>query len=287
MARSLALSALGPRTIMTWRSRGRSGHIRFAAAGRGVHAHELQSVERRTPRSPKGLVFGRAIELEPEGRALPQPPPLPSSPSGEAAYPASTKTLESVRAGSHQSRSGWRRHARLESTPSTLFEPRLSSSQDSPDRCSGGGQDGEKKPPPTHRRVLPEVKAVDKHADVVGLGLGDEKDITVNGLEAVKRCERVYLEAYTSVLGVPKERLEALYGREVVVADREFVEQGIDGMLNEALKMDVAFLVRPTPFAIRARNPADEPPHPQVGGGGGGESKIQNRRVPRSPSSEP
>lgn len=79
---------------------------------------------------------------------------------------------------------------------------------------------------------------------VVGLGLGDEKDITVNGLEAVKKCERVYLEAYTSILGVPKERLEAIYGREVVVADREFVEQGIDGMLNEALKMDVAFLVR-------------------------------------------
>ena len=79
---------------------------------------------------------------------------------------------------------------------------------------------------------------------VVGLGLGDEKDITVNGLEAVKKCERVYLEAYTSILGVPKERLEALYGREVVVADREFVEQGIDGMLNEALEMDVAFLVR-------------------------------------------
>lgn len=79
---------------------------------------------------------------------------------------------------------------------------------------------------------------------VVGLGLGDERDITVNGLEAVKKCERVYLEAYTSILGVPKERLEALYGREVVVADREFVEQGIDGMLNEALEMDVAFLVR-------------------------------------------
>ena len=27
------------------------------------------------------------------------------------------------------------------------------------------------------------------------------------GLEAVKRCERVYLEAYTSILLVPKERL--------------------------------------------------------------------------------
>jgi len=84
---------------------------------------------------------------------------------------------------------------------------------------------------------------------VVGLGLGDEKDITVNGLEAVKKCKRVYLEAYTSILGVPKERLEAIYGREVVVADREFVEQGIDGMLNEALTMDVAFLVVGDAFA--------------------------------------
>ena len=68
---------------------------------------------------------------------------------------------------------------------------------------------------------------------VIGLGLYDEKDITVRyglseivcilavcslvactpsmlfrrGLEAVKQCSRVYLEAYTSVLMVPKERL--------------------------------------------------------------------------------
>lgn len=35
---------------------------------------------------------------------------------------------------------------------------------------------------------------------VVGLGLGDVKDITVKGLEIVKKCDRVYLEAYTSIL---------------------------------------------------------------------------------------
>lgn len=35
---------------------------------------------------------------------------------------------------------------------------------------------------------------------IVGLGLGDCKDITVKGLEIVKHCERVYLEAYTSIL---------------------------------------------------------------------------------------
>lgn len=42
---------------------------------------------------------------------------------------------------------------------------------------------------------------------LIGLGLGDAKDITVKGLEAVRRCSRVYLEAYTSVLTVGKEAL--------------------------------------------------------------------------------
>jgi diphthine synthase len=42
---------------------------------------------------------------------------------------------------------------------------------------------------------------------LIGLGLGDEKDITVRGLEAVKSCEKIFLESYTSVLGVDKNRL--------------------------------------------------------------------------------
>ncbi|OWK05016.1 DPH5, partial [Cervus elaphus hippelaphus] len=42
---------------------------------------------------------------------------------------------------------------------------------------------------------------------MIGLGLGDAKDITVKGLEVVRRCSRVYLEAYTSVLTVGKEVL--------------------------------------------------------------------------------
>ena len=43
---------------------------------------------------------------------------------------------------------------------------------------------------------------------IIGLGLGDEKDITVKGLEIVKKCEEIYLEAYTSILGVNKAKLE-------------------------------------------------------------------------------
>ena len=42
---------------------------------------------------------------------------------------------------------------------------------------------------------------------LIGLGLGDAADITVKGLQAVKSCSRVYLEAYTSILTVGKEAL--------------------------------------------------------------------------------
>ena len=52
---------------------------------------------------------------------------------------------------------------------------------------------------------------------LVGLGLGDAKDITVKGLEAVRRCRKVYLEAYTSVLTVGKEALVGRCRRPVCV----------------------------------------------------------------------
>ncbi|NXF03213.1 DPH5 synthase, partial [Smithornis capensis] len=83
---------------------------------------------------------------------------------------------------------------------------------------------------------------------LVGLGLGDAKDITVKGLEAVRRCRRVYLEAYTSVLTVGKEALEEFYGKELILADREMVEQEADNLLKEADVCDVAFLVVGDPF---------------------------------------
>lgn len=35
---------------------------------------------------------------------------------------------------------------------------------------------------------------------IIGLGLGDPKDVTVKGFEIIKSCDRVYLESYTSIL---------------------------------------------------------------------------------------
>lgn len=47
---------------------------------------------------------------------------------------------------------------------------------------------------------------------LVGLGLADETDITIKGLEVVKKAEKVFLEAYTSILLVDKEKLVSLPG---------------------------------------------------------------------------
>jgi len=42
---------------------------------------------------------------------------------------------------------------------------------------------------------------------LIGLGLGDEKDISVKGLEAIQKSKLVYLESYTSILGVDRSKL--------------------------------------------------------------------------------
>ncbi|KAI3776490.1 hypothetical protein L1987_46275 [Smallanthus sonchifolius] len=88
---------------------------------------------------------------------------------------------------------------------------------------------------------------------IIGLGLGDEKDITVRGLEAVKKSQKVYIESYTSLLsfGISQDgisTLEKLYGKALIVADREMVEEKVDDMLLEARQFDVAFLVVGDPF---------------------------------------
>ncbi|KAI8067628.1 diphthine synthase [Gilbertella persicaria] len=83
---------------------------------------------------------------------------------------------------------------------------------------------------------------------VIGLGLGDEKDITVAGLEAVKSSERIYLEAYTSILTVGKEKLEEYYEKPVVIADREMVESDSDTILANADTVNVSFLVVGDPY---------------------------------------
>lgn len=75
----------------------------------------------------------------------------------------------------------------------------------------------------------------------IGLGLNDEKDISLKGLEIVKKCDVVYLETYTSLLQCDISMLEKLYGKKIIYADRELVEKKADEILKKG--KDVAFLV--------------------------------------------
>ncbi|GLV39599.1 Diphthamide methyltransferase [Carabus blaptoides fortunei] len=79
-------------------------------------------------------------------------------------------------------------------------------------------------------------------------GLGDCKDVTMKGFEVIKKCDRVYLEAYTSILTVGVEELEEYYGRKLIIADRDLVEQGADDILEGSQNCDVALLVVGDPF---------------------------------------
>jgi diphthine synthase len=78
---------------------------------------------------------------------------------------------------------------------------------------------------------------------VVGLGLGDEKDVTIRGLEAIKNSDKIFLECYTSILSVDKIKLEEYYGKEIIIADRDFVECRADEIYLPAKEGNVAMLV--------------------------------------------
>ena len=78
---------------------------------------------------------------------------------------------------------------------------------------------------------------------LIGIGLSTEKDITVKGLEIVKKCDKVYLESYTSLLQCSVKDLEQFYDQEIIIANREMTEQGDEKIISEAKKKDVAFLI--------------------------------------------
>ena len=77
---------------------------------------------------------------------------------------------------------------------------------------------------------------------MIGIGLGNEKDISVKGLEIIKNADIIYLESYTSKLGCSVSDLEKFYCRKIIKADRELVEKKRE-ILDYAGNKDVAFLI--------------------------------------------
>ena len=85
---------------------------------------------------------------------------------------------------------------------------------------------------------------------LIGLGLCNEKDITVRGLEYIKQSDYIYMEYYTSILGIDSTKLEEYYEKKIILADREMIEIGFDKeILEKAKSSKVSLLVVGDPFS--------------------------------------
>ena len=82
---------------------------------------------------------------------------------------------------------------------------------------------------------------------LIGIGLNDEKDISVRGLEIIRNCDAIYLESYSSLLNCSIPDLERFYGKKIVAADRKLVEQS-EEILDAAARGNAALLVIGDPW---------------------------------------
>ncbi|MFB6361934.1 MAG: diphthine synthase [Halobacteriales archaeon] len=84
---------------------------------------------------------------------------------------------------------------------------------------------------------------------LVGLGLYDERSITLKGRDAVRAADRVFIEQYTSRLaGASVADLEAFHDVEIEVRDRAGVEQSPQTVLESAESGAAVFLVGGDPL---------------------------------------
>src|SRR3989344_5369148 len=77
---------------------------------------------------------------------------------------------------------------------------------------------------------------------LIGLGLNDEKDISIKGLEIVKNADIVYLENYTSSLQCSKQALDKFYGKEIQLLEREVLEDAT-AILSQAAYNNIVLLI--------------------------------------------
>jgi diphthine synthase len=83
---------------------------------------------------------------------------------------------------------------------------------------------------------------------LIGLGLHDERDLSLKGLDALRKSDRVYFESYTSRFNGRMGKLQELAGKKIVVLDRRGVEENAV-FIDEALDETVCLLVPGDPMA--------------------------------------
>ncbi len=83
----------------------------------------------------------------------------------------------------------------------------------------------------------------------IGMGLWDEKDISLKGWEFARKCDEVYIEFYTSLLGgTTLKKIEALLERNVGILQRSDLEENSAKIVEKAAHNDIAILVPGDPM---------------------------------------
>ncbi len=82
----------------------------------------------------------------------------------------------------------------------------------------------------------------------IGIGLYDEKDISLKGLEVAKKCDVLFVEFYTQKMNTDREKLGKLIGKKIIELSREQVEEQTDIILEPAKTKRVGLLVGGDPF---------------------------------------
>lgn len=83
----------------------------------------------------------------------------------------------------------------------------------------------------------------------IGLGLYDERSITVEGRDALRTVDRAFMERYTSrLVGTDLPTLEAKYQIDIEIRDRAGVEREPEPILSAAERENVAFLTAGDPM---------------------------------------
>lgn len=83
---------------------------------------------------------------------------------------------------------------------------------------------------------------------LVGLGVWNEKDLSLRGIEICKQADLLYCELYTSVWGGSLKKLEKTISKKIKLLERKDVEEDSDKLLESSRDKDVVLLVPGDPL---------------------------------------
>jgi diphthine synthase len=84
--------------------------------------------------------------------------------------------------------------------------------------------------------------------EFIGLGLENEKSLTLESLESLRNSDKIYLETYTSKWHGSTENLEKIIGRKIHPLKRSDLEEDSDKILKEVSNKDVSILILGDPL---------------------------------------